>query len=721
LVNYTHGNSINIKKSKMGISLIVLVITIIVIIILAAAVILTLTNNNPITNAKQASFVNDLDSFKSELDMYKASEYAKRIGDFEQTSLQGTEATLTFEGQTPEEAPNQTMYTAIPSLKGITKYQGQFAIKDGQLVYMGADIDKISWAEDVGVKHEVAGQPQIVLDTVGEFVVEKGIDIVYKLKINSSETITMASDILSKIKVLDNAEQNLATQPEIVVEELTGNTATLKQYSIIIKTNFLDYELYKLKIESGIATNQSGVANIPFVTANSFEVADNTPPEAPTITPSPSLFTNGNVTVTIDYKDADIKQYSYTGTEGSWVTYTAPLVISENSTIIYAKGFDTSENESGLSSTIIANIDRTMPTVAFGTNGGTNATQVSTTITASDNIGINESTLQYVWDTQNVTTPTSGWDTFANGENVSKTGDGTYYLWVKASDSAGNNVVVKSNMFEIKTISGTTYSGATTGFNYDNPIIPTGFTALNTTEANWDNLGSDWDKGLVIQDSNGNQFVWVPIDGTNVTYTKNFTYPSYYGATDSNTTDDTLPTGVTSETTQILTYKGFYIARFEAGTESSAVVSKKDATVLNIITYSNSKSTAQTMYTGTKVKSGLVTGTMWDTTMKWIQNSDKSVTDSRAWGNYSDSISPANLGNGTLPTTGYNNNWQAKNIYDLAGNVWEWTNEIYSSYRVIRGGYYYVSGSTYPASYRYGDILSNSYANVGFRVALYII
>src|SRR5574344_77977 len=101
------------KNSKKDISLIVLVITIIVIIILAAAVILTLTNNNPITNAKQASFVNDLDSFKSELDMYKASEYAKRIGDFEQTSLQGTEASLTFEGQTPEEAPTQTMYTAI--------------------------------------------------------------------------------------------------------------------------------------------------------------------------------------------------------------------------------------------------------------------------------------------------------------------------------------------------------------------------------------------------------------------------------------------------------------------------------------------------------------------------------------------------------------------------------------------------------------------------------
>jgi hypothetical protein len=659
--------------------------------------------------------------------MYKASEYAKRIGDFEQTSLQGTEASLTFEGQTPAEAGSQTMYTAIPSLQGISKYQGQFAIKDGQLVYMGADTDKIGWAEDVGVKHEVAGQPQIVLDTVGEFVVEKGTDIVYKLKINSSETITMVSDVASKIKVLDNAGQNLATQPEIVVEELTGNTATLKQYSIIIKTNFLDYQLYKLKIESGIATNQSGVVNLPFVTVNSFEVADNTPPEAPTIIPSPSLFTNGNVTVTIDYKDADIKEYSYTGTEGSWVTYTAPLVITTNNTIIYAKGFDTSGNESTLSSTIIANIDRTPPTVTFGTNGGTNETQVSTTITASDNIGVNESTLQYVWDTQNVATPTSGWATFANGSSVSKTGDGTYYLWVKASDSAGNNVVVKSNVFtvgEYAEIVSTvqtehmTFAGTTTSFNYNNPVIPAGFVAVNTTRAKWDNLGVDYDNGLVIQDASGNQFVWVPVDGTIVPYAKWCTTGISYAST----TNDTLPSGVTSETTQISTYKGFYIARYEAGNASSTAVSKKGANVWNNIDYTNSKSTAEGMYTSVKVKSGLVTGTMWDTTMKWIQNSGKSVTDSRAWGNYTDSISPANVGNGVLQITGYSNNWQAKNIYDLAGNTWEWTNEIYSSGRVYRGSSYNFSGSTSSSVVSRGNFLVTlSYPYIGFRPALYII
>ena len=55
------------KNMKKGISLIVLVITIIVIIILAAAVILTLTGNNPIENAKQASFVNDMGTLEMNL------------------------------------------------------------------------------------------------------------------------------------------------------------------------------------------------------------------------------------------------------------------------------------------------------------------------------------------------------------------------------------------------------------------------------------------------------------------------------------------------------------------------------------------------------------------------------------------------------------------------------------------------------------------------------
>jgi hypothetical protein len=667
--------------------------------------------------------------------MYKASEYAKKIGDFEQTSLQGDQGSLTYEGQPDnDEEKAKTMYTAIPSLKGVSKYAGQFAIEDGKLVYMGTDEQKIDWAASAGVENRVAGEPKVVAFVTGDDVVEPGTDIIYTVRVTSTATFTMTSDLISKIKVTDaTTGVELATQPGIELGEVTG-TDTEKQFSVKILTGILPYGEYNLQILEGIATNTENIANQPYTDLNGFEITDNTPPETPEISATPTEYTSGNVVVTIDYKNADVKLYSFTGNIGDWQTYTSALTITTNNTTVYAMGKDNAENETGIVTKTIANIDRIAPTVAFGTNGGTDETQVSTTITVSDNVEVNTSTLQYVWDTQNITTPTNGWITFTNGASVSKTGDGSYYLWVKASDRVGNNVVAKSNVFtigfvEVEEIVSTiqtehmTFAGLTTGFAYNNPVIPAGFVAVNTTRAKWNNLGLDYNNGLVIQDSSGNQFVWVPVDGTNVTYVKNFTYPSYHGLMSSNTTDDTLPSGVSNENNQISTYKGFYIARFEAGNVSNTVVSKKGSTVWVNITYTNAKTTAQAMYTDTKVKSGLVTGTMWDVAMKWVENSGKSVTDSRAWGNHNDSISPANVGNATLRKTGYSNNWQAKNIYDLAGNSWEWTNEIYGSYRVNRGGVYGRSGSASPAAFRNtnGTYTTTTHADVGFRVALYIL
>jgi hypothetical protein len=258
----------------------------------------------------------------------------------------------------------------------------------------------------------------------------------------------------------------------------------------------------------------------------------------------------------------------------------------------------------------------------------------------------------------------------------------------------------------------TTFNGQIA--EYDNPIIPKGFKAIEDG-AVWP---TDWNNGLVIEDENGNQFVWVPVDGTNVTYVKWCTT----GTSHASTTNDSILSGAVDESTQVTTYGGFYIARYEAGNQSGTLVSKKDAIVWTDINYTNSKTQAQAMYNMAEVKSGLVTGTQWDTVMRWISNnSGPSVTDSRAWGNHSDSIDPANVGNGSKRTAGYSPNWKAKNIYDLARNTWEWTNEIYSSYRVNRGGYYNFSGSDYPAAYRnfFGSSFTNSF--ISFRVVLYVL
>lgn len=67
--------------------------------------------------------------------------------------------------------------------------------------------------------------------------------------------------------------------------------------------------------------------------------------------------------------------------------------------------------------------------------------------------------------------------------------------------------------------------------------------------------------------------------------------------------------------------------------------------------------------------------------------------------------------------------YAVKNIFDLAGNVYEWTMEATNSgTRVVRGGNYNNGGAECPASCRSSSNSNPSSSNIyrGFRVALYI-
>ena len=78
-----------------------------------------------------------------------------------------------------------------------------------------------------------------------------------------------------------------------------------------------------------------------------------------------------------------------------------------------------------------------------------------------------------------------------------------------------------------------------------------------------------------------------------------------------------------------------------------------------------------------------------------------------------------------LLTTGATERNSKMNIYDLAGNVWEWTLEKitgtddYPYPCTVRGGFCNYDGSGTPASSRDDVSTSSSYYNVGFRSALY--
>ena len=312
-----------------------------------------------------------------------------------------------------------------------------------------------------------------------------------------------------------------------------------------------------------------------------------------------------------------------------------------------------------------------------------------------------------------------------------------------------------------------------------NPYLPKGFRQVS---------GTTLEKGLTIQDSTGNQYVWVEVPKTKEVYptagleitefteseytaieTDLHTYTNDYrvsGWEDKYYSDAT--TGLTSEQYTQLKQKmlksvyqngGFYIGKYETGTEtprtsasSSTVpgetpVIKQNAYPYTYITCSQAQTLASNMEHGDRTTS-LMFGVQWDLVMKYLETKGTAQadlkTDSTNWGNYSNSvwnITNANLKYTTndsgwttateksktaseriLLSTGASESFSKMGIYDLAGNVYEWTLEYTSNTDrpcANRGGDFSSSGSNAPASYRNGGITTVLYGSIGFRLALY--
>ncbi|TVX99124.1 S-layer homology domain-containing protein [Cohnella terricola] len=103
----------------------------------------------------------------------------------------------------------------------------------------------------------------------------------------------------------------------------------------------------------------------------------------------------------------------------------------------------------GRTYTITLAIDSTKPVVQFGTNGrSTAATSAASKVTVSDTqSGVDDASLQYAW-TQSTDVPSGGWTPFSNEDTLSRTsGNGNWYLHVRAKDKVGNVTDAVSNRF----------------------------------------------------------------------------------------------------------------------------------------------------------------------------------------------------------------------------------------------------------------------------------
>ncbi len=152
---------------RKGISLIVLVITIVVIIILAGTAIASMNNNNPINSAKKAKFLSDIDTFKSELIVYKVERTSNLLLKYKTDLLNANESSLYENGALVQD---KTIFDVIPSMKD-SEYIGVLEVRAGELIYVGNDEDQIEWCKGIievdrdtsGVDRIAPNIPQIVV------------------------------------------------------------------------------------------------------------------------------------------------------------------------------------------------------------------------------------------------------------------------------------------------------------------------------------------------------------------------------------------------------------------------------------------------------------------------------------------------------------------------------------------------------------------------------
>ena len=288
-------------------------------------------------------------------------------------------------------------------------------------------------------------------------------------------------------------------------------------------------------------------------------------------------------------------------------------------------------------------------------------------------------------------------------------------------------------------------------------IIPAGFKIVSGNEKIND--------GLVIQDEDENEFVWIPVEiavanteenGTNnkamaikdgnnykgllydfsesgstvisgcTTSTDSYHEPDIASDYDNDTsynngsfTKDSLQQEYNKMIESVEKYHGFYVSRYELGLEGTTPVSKNASTNTEVTTADSNNSNTYMWYglyskckefapqsSNKSVVSSMIWGSQYDAMMNWMQEQGNAIGTAN-----DDKIN-------TTQVTGSNLKDVIENVFDLYGCHRDWTLEVSSTnLRVYYGGDH--SNSISPSNYVASSPLDTS-TDVSTRIALYI-
>ncbi len=414
----------------------------------------------------------------------------------------------------------------------------------------------------------------------------------------------------------------------------------------------------------------------------------------------------GNGTITYYYKptssaDSEYQEITNVTTE-TGATQSTGITAGESYTIKVVAKNDVGEVE--LTKEITAT---KIPVESITLNKTEETVAVGKTVTLTATIKPDDATNKNItWESSNTSIATVSDTGVVTGKTA-----GTAIITVKSTDGSNKTATctVTVRPLRVSDIVGETQtSNKTITDDYNNKVVvPGGFKVVphgtGDVTYNYDtNHNPCVQDGIVIEDEEGNQFVWIPVgsiknkDGTTTTiilgrytfdttngtptlkqnatnYSSTVTIDNYYQektGNDGNTAAKSLSTFVSKTNSN----GGYYLGRYEASQGSDGKVDcQANKSPWVDITQPNAATKARGMYSS-YVESDLINSYSWDTAIVFIQKYSGNS-------NYANKVSV----NSSKVNTGKAGD-KVCNIHDMASNCYEWSTEHSTDTSSIRSG-----------------------------------